>query len=351
MKKFIIIVSIFLAVVLSSIYFLNRLLDEKENSLTKTNPVVIGFSMGTTREERWFRDRDLFIQRAQELGAGVIVTLSNYDAEKQISQIENLVSQGVDVIVVIPSDSEKIKPAIEEANKAGVEVIAYDRLIKNSKIDLYISFDNVKVGELEASSVLAKVNRGNFAYLGGSPTDNNASLLKEGTMNIISPKIDSGEINLVIDEFIAEWKPEEAYKVIKDYLSSGEKLDAVIAANDGLASGVIQALKEKGLDGKIPVSGQDAELSAAQRIVAGTQTSTVYKPIKSIAYKAAELAVALANNRSPEINSSINNGEVDVPSYLLEPIAVNKDNMAETVIKDNFHTYDEVYSGAENTGN
>lgn len=343
MKRFIIIVLIFSAIVLGSIYFLTLLLNEKESALVKREPVVIGFSMGTTREERWFKDRDLFIQRAQELGAEVIVTLSDYDIAKQILQIENLISQGVDVIVVIPSDSEKIKPAIDEANKAGVKVIAYDRLIKNSNIDLYISFDNVKVGDLEAGSVLAVASQGNFAYIGGSPTDNNASLLKEGTMNLLSPKIANGDIKLVVDKFSPDWKPEEAYKAIKEYLSSGKKLDAVIAANDGLASGVIQALKEKGLDGKVPVSGQDAELSATQRIIAGTQTSTVYKPIKSLAYKAAEIAVMLANDQVPETNSSINNGEMDVPSYLLEPILVDKANMAETIIYDGFHTYAEVY--------
>lgn len=344
MKKFIIVVVIFVAVVLGSVYFLNQLLVEKENSLTSKKPVVIGFSMGTTREERWFKDRDLFVQKAQELGAEVIVTLSDYDVEKQILQIENLVSQGVDVIVVIPSDSEKIEPAISAANRAGVKVIAYDRLIKDSDIDLYISFDNVKVGELEASSVLSVVNKGNFAYIGGSPTDNNSVFLKEGAMNILSPKIESGDINLVINTLTPEWKPEEAYKTIKDYLNSGGSLDAVVAANDGTASGVIQALKEKGLDGKIPVSGQDAELSAIQRIVAGTQTSTVYKPINSIAYKAAELAVALVNGQVLETGSSINNGKIDVPSYFLEPVLVNNGNIVETVIKDGFHAYEDVYS-------
>lgn len=346
MKKFIIIVVIFSAIVLGSIYFLNRLLVEKQNSLVKRKPAVIGFSMGTTREERWFKDRDLFIARAQELGAEVIVTLSDYDVQKQILQIENLITQGVDVIVVIPSDSEKIGEAIDEANKAGVKVIAYDRLIKNSDIDSYISFDNVKVGEMEANSVLSVIGKGKFAYIGGSPTDNNASLLKEGTMNILAPYIASGEISLVVDKFTPEWKPEEAYKTIKEYLSSGKTLDAVIAANDGTASGVIQALKEKGLSGKVPVSGQDAELSAAQRIVAGTQTSTVYKPIKSLAFKAAEIAVALASGQTPEMNRSINNGKIDVSSYLLDPILVDKTNITETIIKDGFHTYEEVYGVA-----
>jgi len=344
MKKFILVIIFFSVFVLGTIYFLNRLLIEKQNSLATVKPIVIGFSMGTTREERWFKDRDLFSQRAQELGAEVIVTLSDYDVAKQILQIQNLISQKVDVIVVIPSDSEKIAPVIEEANKAGVKIIAYDRLIKNSNIDSYVSFDNVKVGELEAQSVFSVVDEGKFAYIGGSATDNNAILLKEGAMNVITPKINNGTIELVIDNFTPDWKPEEAYKTIKEYLNSGKTLTAVIAANDGTASGVIQALREKGLSGEIPVSGQDAELSATQRIIAGTQTSTVYKPISALAYKAAEMAVDMANNKPLETNSTINNGTINVPSFLLEPILVDKTNMMSTIIKDGFHTYDEVYN-------
>jgi len=346
MKKAIIILVILSGLVIGGIYFLNNLLVAKENSLAGKKPILIGFSMGTTREERWFKDRDLFLARAQELGATVSVTLSDYDVEKQILQIENLISQGVSVIVVIPADSEKISPAIEKANQAGVKVIAYDRLIRNSDINLYISFDNVKVGELQAESILAVKNKGNFAYIGGSPTDNNASLLKEGTMNVLTPKIASGEINLVIDRFMNDWKPEEAYKTIKDYLATGASLDAVIAANDGTASGVIQALKEKGLTGKVPVSGQDAELSATQRIIAGTQTSTVYKPIGSLAYKAAEISVAMALGRMPKTTRVIDNGKISVPSYFLEPISVDKKNMMTTVIGSGFHTYEEVYKSA-----
>jgi len=348
MKKIIVSLVILAVAVAASLYVLNRSLTEKQMFLAGTKPVTIGFSMGTTREERWFQDRDLFIQKAQELGASVSVTLSDYDVDKQILQIENLVSQGVDVIIVIPADSEKIKPAIERANQAGVKVIAYDRLIRDSKIDLYISFDNVKVGELEAQSIVDVVGKGNFAYIGGAPTDNNSFLLKEGAMKVLEPRIESGDIDLVIDQFTEDWKPEEAYKSIKAYLAAGKKLDAVVAANDGTASGVIQALREAGLDGKVPVSGQDAELSASQRIVAGTQTSTVYKPIDAIAYKAAELAVAMANGRAPDTTDYIDNGAISVPSYFLQPILVTKKNIMGTVVLSGFHTYEEVYKQAQN---
>lgn len=343
MKKIIIILIVFTILVCGTIYFLNRQLAVKQNYLAEKKPILIGLSIGELREERWLKDRDFFIQRAGELGATVNVALSAQDVVKQISQIQNLISQGASVIVIVASDSEKLTPAIYNANQNGVKIIAYDRLIKNSNVDLYISFDNVGVGEMQAESVSSVVNHGNFAYIGGAPTDNNSSLLKEGTMNILNPKIKSGEVKLVIDKFMADWKPEEAYKTIRDYLNSGKTLDAVIAANDGTASGVIQALKEKGLAGKIPVSGQDAELSAVQRVVAGTQTSTVYKPIKSLAYKAAEIAVAMANGQTPETTDFIDNGIMKVPSYFLSPILVNKNNLLDTVIKDGFQTYDAVY--------
>jgi D-xylose transport system substrate-binding protein len=272
------------------------------------------------------------------------VTLSDYDVPLQISQIENLISQGVKVIVVVAADSEQIAPVIEEAHQAGVKIIAYDRLIRDSDIDLYISFDNVKVGELEAESIVGAKGSGNFAYIGGSPADNNALLLRTGSMSILEPKVKSGQIKLVVNQLMTDWNPDLAYKTIKNYLATGQSLDAVVAANDGTAFGVIQALAEKGLAGRVPVSGQDAELSACQRIIAGTQTSTVYKPIAAEADQAAAAAVAMAEGQSPAVNSTINNGQMDVPSYFLNPIIVNKSNMMETIVKDGFHTYDEVYN-------
>jgi D-xylose transport system substrate-binding protein len=342
MKKIIIILT-FLALIIASVLWLARGLNIRETPIADKKPVIIGFSLGTTREERWFTDRDLFVQKAQELGAVVNVSLSDYDAALQSSQIENLVTQGAKVIVVVPSDSEALAPAIAKVKAAGVKIIAYDRLIKNTNIDFYISFDSVKVGELEASSIVAVASSGAFAYIGGAPSDNNSSLLKQGSMKVLEPKIKSGEIKLVIDEFMKDWNPDEAYKTIKNYLATGGKLDAIVAANDGTAFGAIQALKEKGLAGKIPVSGQDAELSACQRIFVGTQTSTVYKPISSLAYKTAEIAVAMAKGQDPETNSTINNGLADIPSFLLDPILVTKRNMMGTIIKYGFHTYEEVY--------
>lgn len=245
--------------------------------------------------------------------------------------------------MVSPYDSEKISGVVDLAHKSNIKVIAYDRLIKNADVDFYISFDNVKVGSMEAQGVVKVKNSGNFAYIGGAPTDNNATLLKQGSMEVLDPYVKKGEIKLVINEFMTDWKPEEAYKTIKQYLAGGGKLDAVVAANDGTAFGAIRALKEYSLDGKIPVSGQDAELSACQRVIQGTQTFTVYKPIPALAEKAAEIAVVMAKGKTPESNSVINNGKTNVPSFFLEPIMVTKENMDSTVIKDGFHSKAQIY--------
>lgn len=309
-------------------------------------PIVIGFALGALREERWLTDESLFAKRAEQLGAVVVDENSDYDVPMQTTQIENLVSQGAKVIVVVAADSKAIAPAIEEAHNAGVKIIAYDRLIEDSDVDAYVSFDNVEVGKLQAEGVLAAVQKGNFAYIGGAPTDNNAFLVKQGSMAVLDPEIKSGAIKLVLDQFTPNWDPAEAYTTMKNYLASGKTVDAVVAANDGTAFGVIQALQEKGLAGTVPVSGQDAELSACQRIVQGTQTMTVYKPIQEEADAAAELAVAMAEGKAPAVTATVNNGKIDVPSYLLAPTAVTKANMEDTVIKDGFHTYAEVYQSS-----
>ncbi|NTV23348.1 MAG: sugar ABC transporter substrate-binding protein [Nanoarchaeota archaeon] len=307
------------------------------------NKITIGFSLGTLKEERWVKDRDFFVERANQLGAQVNVMSANADPGVQMSQAENLILQKVDILVIVPEDAERTAEIVKKAHAAGIKVLSYDRLIKNSEVDLYISFQNEKVGELQANRLLETVSKGNFVYVGGAPTDNNAFLFRKGAMGAISEKVKTGDIVLVYDNFTTEWRPDIAYQNMKDLLKDNPDIDAIIAANDGTASGVIKALDEAGLSGKIPVSGQDAELGACQRIIKGTQTMTVYKPIKPLAYKAAELAVMLAKGENPEVNSAVNNGKIDVPSYLLEPVMVDKDNMMDTIVKDGYHPYEEVY--------
>ncbi|MFM9328426.1 D-xylose ABC transporter substrate-binding protein [Paenibacillus mesotrionivorans] len=307
--------------------------------------LIIGMSMDTLKEERWQKDRDIFSAKVKEMGGEVKVLAANGDDATQMSQAEQLISQGVDVLVVIPHNAEATAPIVDKAHKEGIKVISYDRLIKNSEVDYYISFDNVRVGEMQAQAVTSKVGKGNFVYIGGADTDNNAHMFKEGAMKVLNPLKEKGDIKIVYDQFSKDWKPEEALKNMENALTANKNnIQAVVAANDGTAGGAIQALAAQGLAGKIPVSGQDADLAAVQRIAEGTQTMTVYKPIKSIATKAAEMAVALAKDgKVADAGKKVNNGKIDVPSILLDPIAVDKSNLADTVIKDGFHKLEDVY--------
>lgn len=317
----------------------------KDTKSGNSGKIVIGLSMDTLKEERWQKDRDIFTEKVKELGGEVKTLAANGDDATQLSQAEQLISQGVNVLVVIPHNAEAAAPIVEKAHKEGIKVISYDRLIKNSEVDYYISFDNVRVGEMQAKAVTEKAPKGNIVYIGGADTDNNAHMFKEGAMNILNPLKEKGDIKIVYDQFSKDWKPEEALKNMENALTANKNnVQGVVAANDGTAGGVIQALTAQGMAGKIPVSGQDADLAAVQRIAEGTQTMTVYKPIKAIATKSAEMAMAIAKNgKADGADKKVNNGKMDVPSVLLDPISVNKDNLADTVIKDGFHKVEDVY--------
>jgi D-xylose transport system substrate-binding protein len=228
-----------------------------------------------------------------------------------------------------------------------VPVIAYDRLINDADVDLYMSFDNQRVGELQAEYAVAHAPKGRYVLIGGSPADNNALLFHQGAIAVLQPFVDRKEIEIATDQYAHDWQPVEALKIMENALTRNDnRIDAVVAANDGLAGGAIQALAEQQLAGRVVVTGQDAELSACQRIVAGTQSMTVYKPIRQLAVKAAEIAVGLAGKKPlSEPTRPLANGFKDVPSILIEPIVVDKNNLASTVIADGFHTLEQVYAG------
>lgn len=307
--------------------------------------IRIGLSMDTLKEERWQKDRDIFIAEVKKLGGEVLVQSANSDDALQVSQCENLLSQGVDVLVIIPHNAEAVAPVVDSAKKSKIPVIAYDRLIKGCDLDLYVSFDNEKVGYLQAEYITKLVPSGTYAYIGGSPTDNNAFMFKAGAMKVLDPLIKSGKIKLAYDQFSTDWKPEVALANMENCLTKlNNKIDAVVAANDGTAGGVVQALMDQKLAGKVPVSGQDADLAACQRIVEGTQSMTVYKPIKTIATESAKAAMTLAAKKKVKANLTIDNGKIkNVPFLALVPVAVDKKNMNAVIIKDGFHKLEDVY--------
>ncbi|MCM3125226.1 D-xylose ABC transporter substrate-binding protein [Mesobacillus sp. AQ2] len=317
---------------------------ENESVADFDTKLKIGFSMDTLEEERWPRDRDFFKEAVESLGAEVVIREAKGDDTLQIVQAETLISEGVDLLVIVPHNAEAVATIVNKAHSAGIKVISYDRLVKNSSVDLYISFDNELVGELQAKAITKLVPKGKYVYIGGANTDNNAHLLKKGVFNVLQPFIDKGDIQIVYDQWTENWTPENAYANMKAALEiNNNEIDAVIAANDATAGGVIKALEAQGLEGKIPVAGQDADLAAAQHIVQGTQTMTIYKPIKTLAYEAARAAIKMAEGEIITANRKMNNGKMEIPSLLLAPIAVDKNNIDDTIIADGFHRRDEVY--------
>jgi D-xylose transport system substrate-binding protein len=311
--------------------------------------VLIGFSMDTLKEERFQQDRDDFVQRAKELGADVLVQSANSDDARQITDVETLISRKVNVLVIMPHNGAAMAKAVGMAHEAGIPVLAYDRLITDCDLDLYISFDNTKVGRLQAQFLADRLpaqGKLRLVRLYGSKSDHNAFLFKEGQDQVLRPLIDSGRVEVIHEDWVQDWKPENAKKIVNAAITQhGTAFDAILVSNDGSAGGAIQALTEEGLAGKILVTGQDAELTACQRIVNGVQAMTVYKPIARCARAAAELAVKLATGKPIIARDSLDNNKIQVPSVLEDIVAVTKDNMMDTVIKDGFHKFDDVYKG------
>lgn len=314
----------------------------------------IGLSLDTLKEERWQRDRDTFVAIAEKLGAEVVTLSANSDDVQQIKDCSSLLAQGIDVLVIAPHNGDAMSKAVEEAHAQNVPVCAYDRLIKNCDLDLYCTFDNVKVGELQGSFLMGRLfqdgpqaggPKKRIARIYGAKTDNNAKLFKQGQDNAVKAFVDNGQLEVVFEDWAEDWKTENGKKITQAAISQAgaDGLDAILASNDGTAAGAIQALREEQLAGKIMVTGQDADLDACRRIIAGEQTMTIYKPLKQLAEQAAESAVKLAKRQPIIARASNYNEKIDVPTVQVDIIAVHKDNLRETVIKDGFHKEEELF--------
>jgi D-xylose transport system substrate-binding protein len=344
-KIALVVISLLLSVTLG--LFLGRSGPGAGASAKSQSRPLIGLSLDTLKEERWQADAELFKKRCAELGADVLVQAANGDDTRQVNDVQSLISRNVDVIVIVPHDGAAMAQGVKAAHEAGIPVIAYDRLIKNCDLDIYLSFDNVKVGRLQAQWIVDHLpkGKGRVVMANGSKTDNNAFLFHQGAMEVFQPLIDKGDIKIVWEDWTEDWKLENAKKIVNAALSKlgNNGFDAVLAASDSVSGGAIQALSEEGLAGKILVTGQDAELVACQRIVAGTQSMTIYKPLKKLAGNAAEVAVKMARGKPIVATQTVNNGLIDVPSVLGDIHAVDKTNLLETVIADGFQSKEAVY--------
>ena len=318
--------------------------DDENHENEGNERLKIGLSMDTLEEERWEKDRDMFVEAIEALGAKIEVKTANGNDALQISQAETLISQGIDLLVLVPHNAEAAATIVGKAQMAEIPVISYDRLVKNANIDLYISFDNEKIGILQAETMVELVPKGNYVYIGGPATDNNAHLMRNGVYSVLQPYIAQGDITVVYDQWTDGWLTVNAKNNMMAALEANHnQIDAVIAANDATAGAVHETLVKYGLSGQVPIVGQDAELLGLHRIISGDQAMTVYKSIKDLASQAADIAVRMAKGEEIETDRTINNGKKDVPTVLLTPIAVTKDNIEETVIADGFHRAEDIY--------
>ncbi len=314
-----------------------------QTSSAQIAPFKIGYLMDSLKIERWQTDVDIFQKRAKELGADVLVETAEDDDDLQLQQSQKLMDSGVKVLVLVPHDTDKAARIVSAAKARHVPVLCYERLVRNSDADLFVGTNAEVIGELQASTLARLAPKGNYVLIGGSSSDNNAKVLREGQLRVLQPLVDHGDIKIVSDAWAKDWNPAEAYAIMSMAIDSTKgDVIAVVASNDGTAGGAIQALQEHNLAGKVLVSGQDADLAAIIRILDGTQTMTVYKPIARQARLAAEAAVSLASGTPVKNTVSIANGTRTVQALLLSPLVVTKDNVKQTVIKDGFQNLDTI---------
>jgi D-xylose transport system substrate-binding protein len=297
-----------------------------------TGSCTVGVSWNNYQEERWAKWDEPAIKAAIEAGGGKYISNDAASStEKQASNLENLVSQGANVLIVLAQDGTAIKPAVASAEAGGVPVIAYDRLIEDPKA-LYITFDNKLVGHMQAEAVFAKVPKGNYVIIKGNKADANADFLRSGMDEVIKSAVDSGDIKIVGETYTDNWDPAKAQTEMEQFLtSSGNKVDAVLSENDGMAGGVVAALDAQGLAGKVPVSGQDGDLAALNRIALGTQTVDVWKDARELGKAAGEAAIQLCKDKDVSkvagAAAFTTPGGNSLSSIFLKPIAITQDNL------------------------
>ena len=312
---------------------------------------VVGVSWNNFQEERWaLRDEPAIKAVLDEAGAQYISTDAASSAEKQVSDVEQLVTQGADVVIILAQDNEAVLPAVETALDQGIPVIAYDRLFETETPGAYyITFDNVEVGRMQARAIYEVQPTGNYVFIKGNSADPNADFLRAGQQEVLQAAIDAGDIVNVGEAYTDNWDPAVAQRNMEQILTDNDNnVDAVVASNDGTAGGAIAALAAQGLDGVVPVSGQDADNAALNRVALGTQTVTVWKDARELGKSAGEVAVALCNGEEPAGLSTFSDGPKGIPmqSILLTPTPITQDNL-QLVVDANWISQDELCAGVE----
>jgi len=301
----------------------------------------VGLLLDSYVIDRWRTDESLFKEKIKELGGECLVEIPHGNPDEQVRLGKKLIAAGVDVLVVVPTDAVKAALIVDAAKAANIPVISYDRMIASDDVTFYISYDNNKVGIMQAQYAHERMPTGNYILINGPKSDINSIAFRNGQLSVLQKDIDEGRIKVIADFILDDWSELEAIMKVEEFLSTSNlKPDAIVAANDALATGAIQVLPTD-LTGKIVVTGQDAERIALRNIVAGNQSMTIYKPIKPLAYQAAEIAIKLANGQAVQ-GAKIKYGDHEVNAILLDPIIVDKNNYRETIVKDGHLSYQEI---------
>jgi D-xylose transport system substrate-binding protein len=302
------------------------------HSVANAEGLTVGVSWSNFQEERWKTDEAAIKAALEAAGNKYISADAQTSAAKQLTDIESLIAQGANALIVLAQDSEAIGPAIEKATAEGIPVVGYDRLIENPDA-YYITFDNKEVGRMQAREVFKAKPEGNYVFIKGASTDPNSDFLYSGQLEVLKEAIDGGKIKNVGEAYTDGWKPEAAQKNMEQFLTANNnKVDAVVSSNDGMAGGVVAALEAQGLAGAVPVSGQDGDKAALNRVALGTQTVSVWKDSRELGKKAGEIASALAAGKSmDEVEGTVkfSGGPkgVEMNSYFIAPLPITKENL------------------------
>lgn len=320
---------------------------ESTEAADDAKKVTVGVSFGTLQEERWDAERQRMMELDDEDDTfDLIYTDADTDANLQNDQVENMISKGIDVLVIGPQDSEASVTAVEAAKEAGIPVVSYCRVVNSDKLDVIVSYDYKTIGEKNAQMAVDSVPKGNYVLVNGHDADSVPHDENTGYHKVLDPLVESGDINIVFDQYIENWSADGAMSAVENVLTQNNNdIAAILCNNDGMAGGVIQALTAQDLAGKVYVAGMDAELSACQRIAEGTQSATVITGYDQLADAVIKAALELARSQElTDVNGTTTINGTDIPTIACDPVVVTKDNLVETVIDSGFRAKEDVFA-------
>lgn len=318
--------------------------EETMSGDTDLSGKTIGISFDYLEVQRRVIARDNLYVYAEKYGVNLIFQDAEGDENNQITQCENLITQGVDVLVILAHNADVMGSVVKSAKEANIPVVAIDRVIPNADLDVYVGMNNEVIGDMIAQYAYDACPKGNYVFICGAPTDPNAAIYKEGYLRVLQSAIDAGDIKVVGDASCESWDPDVALSNVENFLTvNNDDVDVILTMNDGMAGGAVQALKARNLNGTVLVTGQDGELAACQRIVSGDQIMTVWKPDNELSRLTIEACISLIKGEKIQSNGSYDNGFKEVPCVYVEPVSVDKDNLDDTILAAGYYTKEEVY--------